>query len=237
MLLLENIFQKLNYNSKDFIQVLGTTKLFQRESYRGNNSESDKYVFIGPVLNRLSAEQMWDSILSIALERPEYFAPTYPDIYKNIMKIEDYSVLTLADIKSKTTLLNDANAKRYYSAVKFKGFNLVRASEINDLGQNNTLLATLGRGSRELIGTSSREGSVTQVISLVNGPLVDIATMKESHLKTLLVNKSPSDKVEIIFKSILSRKPTLMEKSIFVKASDDDLIWALINTNEFKFQF
>jgi len=33
----------------------------------------------------------------------------------------------------------------------------------------------------------------------------------------------------------LSRKPTLSEKATFLGANDDDVIWALLNSTEFKF--
>lgn len=233
MVLLSAIYKKLNYNTKDFIQVLCSTQLFQRQSYSGKMP--DQYVFIGPVMKRLSAEQMWDSILSFTVERPDYFHSEYPELYKNVMTVKDFDALKLDDVRAKLTEMNNINGKKYYGALTYKGYNLIRASEVNDLSSVNNILGQLGRGDRELIGTSSRDGNVSQVISLMNGQLVDIATKKDSYLLTSIAQKSQADKIEIIFKSILSRKPTILEKSLFAKSSDEDLIWALINTNEYKF--
>jgi hypothetical protein len=53
--------------------------------------------------------------------------------------------------------------------------------------------------------------------------------------------KSPGEKVESLFMSVMSRRPTLAEKDIAQRAlatGDDgyaNMIWALINTREFIF--
>ena len=69
----------------------------------------------------------------------------------------------------------------------------------------------------------------------MNGQLAEVATNKETHLAKLIAAESPAEKIEIIFKAVLSRKPTLEEKSAFAGAQDDDVIWALVNSSEFKF--
>lgn len=232
--MLADMLIEMNYDSKDFIQVLGSTQLFSRADYLG--VPKDNYVFIGPVLRRLSAEQIWDSILAIVIDNPEYFKSQYADDYKNIMDIKDFDKLKLIDVREMITSLGEVQNKKYYGVKKFKQYNLIRASETNDNSADESILKTLGRSDRELISTSSKEGSVTQVISLVNGQLVELANMKDSSLNNNLKGKSEADKLEIVFKSILSRKPTIMEKSLFAKSSDEDLIWALVNTQEFRFE-
>jgi hypothetical protein len=57
---LSDIMIKVNYDSKQFLFVLYNTKLFQRELYDGAHANSDKFIFIGPIKQRLSAEQLWD---------------------------------------------------------------------------------------------------------------------------------------------------------------------------------
>lgn len=231
---LANVFKQTNGNIRMFMEVVCNTKVFQRATYTGPSSDSDNFVYIGPVMRRLSAEQLWDSIVTLAIEKPEYFTSTFNEDYKGVMNI-DLNNISLPIIESKLKEYNEVNGKKYYNAVKYKGFNLVRASEINDQGAATIALQQLGRSDRELIGTSSRQGSVTQVISLMNGSLVDIATKPDGFLSTYLKGKSPDQQIDIVFKAALSRPPTIKEKSVFSKAKDDDLIWAIINTNEFKF--
>jgi hypothetical protein len=177
---------------------------------------------------------MWDSVLSIALERPDTFKLTFQDEYVKVMRytIED---LTVDKLKAKNEEYQKIMRSKYEIAPKYRNYPLVRSSEVNDNSPVNTILEQLGRSDRELIDTSSREGSVTQVISFMNGQLAEVAVNKETHLAKTIAGKSPTDTIEIIFKSVLSRKPTIDEKNKFVGVQDDDIIWALVNSSEFKF--
>jgi hypothetical protein len=234
MNVLAKIMIDVEYDNMQFLYVLYNTKLFQRALYDGAYSNSDKFVFIGPVKQRLSAEQMWDSVLSIALERPDTFKLTFQDEYVKVMRytIED---LTVDKLKAKNEEYQKIMRSKYEIAPKYRNYPLVRSSEVNDNSPVNTILEQLGRSDRELIDTSSREGSVTQVISFMNGQLAEVAVNKETHLAKTIAGKSPTDTIEIIFKSVLSRRPTIDEKNKFVGVQDDDIIWALVNSSEFKF--
>lgn len=234
MNLLADIMIKLDYDSKQFLFVLYNTKLFQRELYDGANASSSKFVFIGPVKQRLSAEQLWDSVLSVALDKPESFKLTFQDDYIKVMKTSAAD-LTLDYIRLKYSDYQKIVRSKYEAAPKYRNYVLVRASEINDNNPVNTILEQLGRGDRELIDSSSREGSVTQVISFMNGQLADVAINKETMLAKTIAGKSPSETIDIIFKSVLSRRPTITEKATFAGCQDDDIIWALVNSSEFKF--
>lgn len=231
---LADIMIKVDYDSKQFLFVLYNTKLFQRELYDGAYANSDKFVFIGPVKQRLSAEQLWDSVLAIALASPESFKLTFHETYAKIMQVQP-SELTLDNVKLKYEDYQKTIRSRYDAAPKYRNYVLVRASDVNDNNPVNTILEQLGRGDRELIDSSSREGSVTQVISFMNGQLADVAINKDTQLAKNVAGKSPSETIDIIFKSVLSRKPSVAEKSNFAGCQDDDIIWALVNSSEFKF--
>ena len=231
---LAKIMIEVGYDNRQFLYVLLNTKLFQRELYDGAYSNSEKFVFIGPVKQRLTAEQMWDSVMSIAVDNPDTFKLTFQDEYVKVMRyaIED---LTIDKLKAKNEQYQKIIRSKYETAPKYRNYPLVRASEINDNSPVNTILEQLGRGDRELIDTSSREGSVTQVISFMNGQLAEVAVNKDTYLAKNIAGKPPGDTIEIIFKSVLSRKPTMEEKSKFLGVQDDDIIWALVNSSEFKF--
>lgn len=231
---LSSIFVDLNYDVKRFLSVLYHTQLFQRATYDGSNFNSPNFTFIGPVKQRLSAEQLWDSSLSLYMEKPEYFNTDFHIEYVNIMNVTADD-LELNRMQKKLELYQQNMRSKFDKAQKYKNLVLVRASEINDGTTSNTVLQQLGRSDRELIQTSSLEGSVTQVISFMNGLMSDMITDKSNYLSKNINLKSPADKIEIIFKSILSRSPTIQEKSLFAGVQDDDLIWALVNTNEFKY--
>jgi len=231
---LAKIMVDVNYDTKQFLYVLYNTTLFQRELYDGMYTNTDKFVFIGPVKQRLTAEQLWDSVMSIAIAKPETFKLTFQDEYVKIMRysIED---LAIDKLKAKNEEYQKVIRSKYETAPKYRNYPLVRASEVNDNNPVNTILEQLGRSDRELIDTSSKEGSVTQVISFMNGQLAEVAINKDTNLAKTLTGKSPADTIDVIFKSILVRKPTIDEKSKFVGVQDDDIIWALVNSSEFKF--
>jgi hypothetical protein len=234
MVTLAKIMVDVNYDTKQFLYVLYNTTLFQRELYDGMYTNTDKFVFIGPVKQRLTAEQLWDSVMSIAITKPETFKLTFQDEYVKVMRynIED---LTIDKLKAKNEEYQKIIRSKYETAPKYRNYPLVRASEVNDISPVNTILEQLGRGDRELIDTSSKEGSVTQVISFMNGQLAEVAVNKETNLAKLIAGKSPTDTIDIIFKSVLVRKPTIDEKNKFVGVQDDDIIWVLVNSSEFKF--
>ena len=77
---------------------------------------------------------------------------------------------------------------------------------------------------------------------MMNGKAQEMLTNKDSLIfRNMEKVKSPPEKVEAMFLSILSRHPTLREKDIAKKqlAGGEDgyanMIWALINTREFTF--
>jgi hypothetical protein len=234
MNILANIFIELKYDSRQFLFVLLNTELFQRQMYEGAYANSENFIFIGPVKKRLSAEQLWDSVISLTINRPESFQTTFHKQYSENMKVS-VSDLNVETLEARLKTNNDILRSKYEAAKRIKGLSLVRASEINDLNQMNTILGQLGRSDRELIQTSSLDGSVTQVISFMNGQMAELAINKETQLFSDLNGKSPTDKIEIIFKSVLARKPTMQEKATFAGLGDDDIVWALLNSSEFKF--
>ena len=77
---------------------------------------------------------------------------------------------------------------------------------------------------------------------MMNGSLLPQITNAFSQLM-LTVNKAPypDDKIDAAYMTILSRKPNTREKEVWLKASDsgltsmDDLIFSLLNTQQFIF--
>ncbi|MCM8527031.1 MAG: hypothetical protein NE327_10980, partial [Lentisphaeraceae bacterium] len=79
---------------------------------------------------------------------------------------------------------------------------------------------------------------------LLNGKVEDYLINNQYSFvaRTLRDAKSSDEKVEAAYLSILSRKPTAYEKSMFKQRfeKDDaqaqkDIIWVLVNSNEFMF--
>ena len=65
MAYLSQLVKDLDYDLKAFEQVLYSTKLFQRASPTADFAKAASYRFQGPLLRRMSAEQLWDSMLTL----------------------------------------------------------------------------------------------------------------------------------------------------------------------------
>jgi hypothetical protein len=59
---------RLDYDMKEFLKVLYTTKLYQREKHDRDITSGETYHFPGPVMTRMSAEQIWDSMMTLVIE-------------------------------------------------------------------------------------------------------------------------------------------------------------------------
>jgi len=68
MELLTKEMRDQKYDLKNFLRILYNTKTYQRKAYTKDVNENENYRFPGPLRHRMSAEQVWDSILSIAIE-------------------------------------------------------------------------------------------------------------------------------------------------------------------------
>lgn len=226
-------FVKMKYDTKMFLEMLYNSSLYCRTYYDGNKQE---WKMQGPVRRRLSAEQIWDSVLTASIPNINYVHPEeLSSEYNQIFHFD------LANLNSEKTLklikeIQELGKNRKINAKVYKGYQLVRASEINDEKQQAAqLLIHMGRSERELIGNSSRDGSVTQVILFVNGILPEIVTQKDSVLMIKLKDKSKQEQIDIIFRTLLTRTPSMAERDFYTKYSVEDIIWACLNSHEFKF--
>lgn len=230
--LLEKIFKEQNYDTKKFLVTLYKTNLFERFSYV--EESLDKYNFQGPLLRRLSAEQVWDSLLTLSVDNVNYFKSTYSAEYNTLMNV-DASKITIEDSIKMIDTYNKIRSAKYETAQKSNGLVLIRASEITIPNATTNILRELGQSERLLIQDSTREGSVTQSIMFMNGPISSITSDKNSALMKSIQGKESKDVVDIVFKSILQRLPSIQERDLFLQYPKEDLIWALTNSHEFKF--
>ncbi len=72
---LENRLISLGYDTKAFLAEIYNTRAYQSEATRHDLFYGEPYYFTGPVLRRLSAEQIWDSLVTLAIANPDYYMP------------------------------------------------------------------------------------------------------------------------------------------------------------------
>jgi hypothetical protein len=107
--LLNQTMQYVDFDMKQFIRVLCNTRFFQRQAVVDEPDVPDDYQWQGPVLRRMSAEQIWDSIATLLI--PDVDA-LYTDVYTARYFATRYksdqppAVVRLAEAYSKNELVD-----------------------------------------------------------------------------------------------------------------------------------
>jgi hypothetical protein len=73
---LEGLMKELNYDMKAYLRILYNTSAYQRHVTREEVAPGIVYHFTGPVLRRMSAEQMWDSFVTLINPNPDMINST-----------------------------------------------------------------------------------------------------------------------------------------------------------------
>jgi hypothetical protein len=86
---LEKTMKDADYNMKAFLRILLNTQAYQREAYTADVELGVPYHFPGPLLRRMSAEQIWDSIVAMMKDNPDEAShQTYLETIQGLTKIE-----------------------------------------------------------------------------------------------------------------------------------------------------
>jgi hypothetical protein len=98
-----------------------------------------------------------------------------------------------------------------------------------------------GQSDRLVADSSTTDGSVPQALALMNGGIGKLVSESKCAAVIAATNVSSEDeKVDAIYLSFLSRKPTATERPAAKEALTNglgisDLAWTLANTREFLF--
>ncbi|MEM8955922.1 MAG: DUF1549 domain-containing protein [Verrucomicrobiota bacterium] len=71
MAFLEDRMRAYDFDLKRFMAMIHNTKTYQRLAHREDVLPGEKYLFPGPLLRRMSAEQIWDSIVTLVIDNPD----------------------------------------------------------------------------------------------------------------------------------------------------------------------
>lgn len=71
MTYLEELFRRKDYDMKSYLSAIFKSKTYQRAASLEEVPPGTPYYFPGPILRRMSAEQVWDSIVSLIKENPD----------------------------------------------------------------------------------------------------------------------------------------------------------------------
>lgn len=237
--------KRVKYDLRQFEAILYRTRAWQREASTVSPPMGEPYAFPGPLLRRLSSAQIWDSILTLVVEDPDYFNGKRD--YTEWEKTFGFDRPTVTGksfgeqyAKSEALSQRDGGAFGWprdseevrpggksgsplwfderCGAWRLYGDVLIRASEHTQPASGGHLLSILGQSDRNLSGSDSTVGSVPIALALMNGRGSQVITKAGSRILDA-VEKFQADgpKVDTVFLSILSRLPTADERSIAYK--------------------
>jgi hypothetical protein len=236
------------YDVRELQRIICHTSVWQREAQVREPTEEGLYQFPGPILRRMTAEQIWDSLLTMAVYGFESFTRPSTQGLAQVVAL-DLSNATATDVKKVAEEFDakySSRAQRKLTITRNsykKRTILARASELPLPLPSDHFLRQFGQGDRELIEVASTDGNVSQILAMFNGEITHMMLETGSVIYDNTIRaKSVDARIDVIFLSILSRKATSAEDSIAraeIKASGNagygNVIWALINTKEFLF--
>lgn len=68
---LEELMKELDYDLQAFQRIVYKTEAYQKEASLEEPVPGEPYLFAGPILRRMSAEQIWDSLVAMAVPDPD----------------------------------------------------------------------------------------------------------------------------------------------------------------------
>ena len=120
---------------------------------------------------------------------------------------------------------------------------MARASELESPARRGHFLREFGQSDREVIENANGSASVPQALNLLNGPTAEMLRNANSVMgQEVEKAKTPEEKINTIYMAMLTRKPSAPEmKSLLAEVEVngekgyDNIVWALLNTQQFIF--
>ena len=237
-----------NYDLKEFIRMILYSRTYQRESSDYELTSGEPYYFPGPTLRRMTAEQVWDSFLTLAVHNPWPFqrptaAEMAPVLNLDFGTANYSSVKSQSERFSKTYFMNPY--KRSLNQHAYQGNILCRASELPSPVSADHFLRQFGQGDRETINGGQQDATVPQILAMFNGPITHVMLEAGSALvDNLVAVDSNRERIDAVFISVLARKPNASDRraaaSELTRVESEgkafgNIVWGLLNTREFLF--
>ena len=238
---------RLNFDLREFVRLLVSTETYQNVAVIYDPTAAEPHRYAGPALKRMTAEQLWDSLLTlIATNEWAYQRPTAQDlqtVYGIDMSVMDYEEFEQS-YKDYNEYMRELNRTRNKNC-GYEGLTLVRASELPQPSGASHLLRQFGQGDRETIETARQSATVPQILTLFNGWMTHAMLAKGSVIyDSVSQQKTLRSAVDTIFLAVLTHEPDAdmrraaeqeIKQASNPAAGCGNLIWALLNTREFLF--
>ena len=250
--------KQAKFDLREFQRILFNTAAYQRQA--SQMPEDPKlYRFQGPVIRRMSAEQAWDSIVALSSgdESDQLLLRRGDDLQRTVVPDNQINAATVtklvAEMRTNGVPMQGGGGKKgggnpqamtaFYEGGKplmRSGLILARASELQQPAPENHFLRLFGQSDRLVSDTNTTDGSVPQMLQLMNGPVQAIITSGSAAMVSAAKGKTPTEQIAALYLSFLSRPPSAEESNKALAAIKEglgtpDLAWVLLNSREFLF--
>ena len=257
---LTQVMKSARFDLREFQRVLYNSKTYQASASASPDLSQGPYLFNGPIIRRLTAEQTWDSLIvnAVGANADNILLRRGDDLKK--MALPE-GVVTAAALRQVYEGMKAAGLSKGGAAKKSSGGStaglasgydgekpttkykllLARASELPQPASETHFLRVFGQGDRQLADSATNDGSVPQVLQLMNGNVGRLVSDIKSHsVVAAYAEKTREAQISSLYLSYLSRRPNAREMAAAGKGLSDglslaDLAWALANTREFLF--
>lgn len=110
---LEELMVASGYDMKAYLRTIFNTRTYQSEAYAGDVVADERYLYTGPSLRRMSAEQLWDSVLALSL----------PDLDQSIGSDAPTTALRVRELEMKDHVekVKQLDGREMYAAIRYLG--------------------------------------------------------------------------------------------------------------------
>jgi hypothetical protein len=228
---LTQVMKSARFDLREFQRVIYNSKTYQASASASPDLSQGPYLFNGPIIRRLTAEQAWDSLIvnavganadnillrrgddikQMALPQGVVSAVAIHQVY-DTMKASGMSKGGAAKKAAGGSTAGLANG--YDGEKPTTKFNLLlaRASELPQPSAETHFLRVFGQGDRLLADSATNDGSVPQVLQLMNGNVGRLVSDLKSHaVVAAYAEKSREAQISSLYLSYLSRRPNPRE--------------------------
>ncbi len=247
---LTDLVLRLDFDLRAFVRVIASTATWQRRAVPHDPTSGLPFAFTSPALRRMSAEQLWDSILTLVAHDPwAYQRPTAAEFAAGVDLNLSAGKVSWEDAhetyeRFQKTLAPQRTRRLMLRRYGYMGQVLARASELPTPLPLGHFLRQFGQGDRETIDGGRTVATIPQILAMFNGPITHSMLQRGSMIQDEIAAHDPGRAIDIIFLSVLTHSPDAEDRMLAMEemtaAGDtitgcNNVIWALLNTREFIF--
>lgn len=237
---LVGLMKALDYDLKAFQHTLMLTRVYAFASSDRVPRPGEKPLFDGRKIERMSAEQYWDSLVTLVAGNPDKLparGASNAIIYGGRPVL--VGEMDMAQLQKEVLAIKSPKQLRKYAQnlldriQQSKGGGkeqmgmimrnagkrgalrgIARASELQSPAPKGHVLQIFGQSDRVLLGSATREANATQVLSMLNGEVERLVVANGQAKIHQLSGGSVQDRIRALFLGTLSRPPSESEMKL-----------------------